>query len=115
MENLDEMMKAQAEKVIARINAQKKKQALLTGLVFLEGLIALGAGIAVLVLESVLIGGILIALGLGISIAMAVIFVSTNKKLNAMRDDALRYVEASKKALEKIVPEKTENVENEEV
>lgn len=99
MEDLDMMMKAQAEKVIERINAQKKKQTMLTGVIFVEGLIALGAGIAVLVLESVLIGGILIALGLGITIAMAVIYASTTKKLNAMRDDALRYVEMSAQAL----------------
>lgn len=102
MENLDNMMKEQAEKVIVRINAQKKKQALLTGMIFVEGLIALGAGIAVLVLESVLIGAILIALGLGITIAMSIVFVSTNKKLNTMRDDALRYVEMSAEALKNV-------------
>ncbi len=102
MENLDNMMKEQAEKVIVRINAQKKKQALLTGMIFVEGLIALGAGIAVLVLESVLIGAILIALGLGIAIAMSIVFVSTNKKLNAMRDDALRYVKMSAEALKNV-------------
>lgn len=102
MENLDNMMKEQAEKVIVRINAQKKKQALLTGMIFVEGLIALGAGIAVLALESVLIGAILIALGLGIAIAMSIVFVSTNKKLNAMRDDALRYVKMSAEALKNV-------------
>lgn len=111
MENFDEIIKAQAEKVVARINAQKKKQALLTGLIFFEGLIALGAGITVLILESVLIGVILIALGLGISIAMAVVFVNTNKKLNAMRDDALRYVDASAKAIVEKIPEKEEDKE----